>query len=66
MPLLKLSVHGQVIEFPISDEFSMDTLNEYCQVENIKKDENQIFAKVSYFSRPFSELKPLLLENAKN
>ena len=60
MRLLKLSVHGQVIEFPISEEFDIQTLNEYCQVENVKKDANQIFVKVSYFSRPFSELKSVM------
>lgn len=66
MPLLKLSVHGQIIEFVIPEEFNVDTLREYCEVENIKKDQNQIYAKVSYFSRPFSELKSVMVESINN
>jgi hypothetical protein len=54
MPTLKLSAHGQVFSFPIPVEFDLSLLKDYCQVENIKKEDNSIYAKLNYLSRPFS------------
>lgn len=62
MSTLKLLIHGQVYQFEVPSSFDMDRLNEYCEIENIKKDSNLIYAKVNFFIRPFSELRSALVE----
>lgn len=56
MSTLKLCIHGQVKEFPVNEEFDIESLKRFCELENIRKDSNTIYALVNHFTRPFSEL----------
>lgn len=60
MAMLKLNIYGQVYQFNLKETFDMEVLKQYCELENVKRDDHNIYAKVNHFTRPFSELLTIL------